>query len=262
MMTKEEFYQLFDAFFHEQKKPYKIKKEYKKPQKEKGFFYVRLNCNHNLSCCGNDGHSKRGLPSLTREKLFENANGAIMYHDHLYKSVLNVIFSFQDNNKDTMNTSQPKIKTKEEKLADYRKKLELGEEGENKALCHVHRIWNSENCDIEQVSKTKGDCVGYDICVKDKNNGRIIARIEVKSTDEDSDTPFFFTEHEKKQLDEKDIENNGEYFVFRIYALDTEKTSGFLTIIKRKELLDPKKYVFTPEPTNFRVSLLTNKIKR
>jgi hypothetical protein len=79
---------------------------------------------------------------------------------------------------------------------------------------------------VENVSKTRGDGIGYDIKSYDEKGNEIF--IEVKTTTESRRKPFnvSLVELERSKVD------SDKYFLYRIYNFNLKKLSGTIYIIK------------------------------
>lgn len=79
--------------------------------------------------------------------------------------------------------------------------------------------------DVEHVSKTKGDGLGYDILSFDIHGNE--KYIEVKTTTGSNETPFYIT---KTELD-CSVEEKDKFYLYRVYNFDQKLFTGDLYIL-------------------------------
>lgn len=111
--------------------------------------------------------------------------------------------------------------------------MHIGSKGE---LCILdyegRRVWKEEGTEylknVEHVSVTQGDGLGYDI-VSIENKKKIY--IEVKTTTGKADANLFFTGREFAAMDEF----GDMYYLYRIYEFDETSGNGKLNIYKGKQ---------------------------
>lgn len=94
---------------------------------------------------------------------------------------------------------------------------------------------------VEHISKIVGDSAGYDIKSYDESGSEI--HIEVKTTKNDINTPFYLTQNELTHCKE----NEDKYQLYRIYNFDETTKTGDMYIVKgdiTKEIeLEPCTYI-------------------
>jgi len=126
----------------------------------------------------------------------------------------------------------PKFKWKK---ADFDKKNKIkkiiGDKGELFIVEYEKNKLNKLGMDdladlVENVSKTQGDGIGYDIKSYDEKGNEIF--IEVKTTTESRKKPFnvSLVELERSKVD------SSKYFLYRVYNFNLKKLSGTIYIIK------------------------------
>jgi len=93
----------------------------------------------------------------------------------------------------------------------------------------------SSNSDkiVAHLSQLQGDGLGYDISSQNDKNGQI-RYIEVKTTKNGLDTPFYMSENERKFF--KLHESNDNAYIYRVYDFDKESSHGKLMEISAKKL--------------------------
>ena len=111
--------------------------------------------------------------------------------------------------------------------AVYEKNKRIGLKGEQWVLyfekMRLRKLGISH--DVEHSSVVKGDGWGYDI-LSVEDDGVTERYIEVKTTVENEETPFFFTEKEL-QFSQQHHEH---YYLYRVYDYDDETKSASIVI--------------------------------
>ena len=265
MITKTELYRRYDEFVRRVEKEKQI--ELKTPKQNNPFF-IRKNT-VSLDVFGPDG-AKRG--SLARDRLYKIATGKKIardkqghpFHAPYFYGLLDELkvdyppYGYREDNKLTytgaINISSNRKRKDEQRITQYVQDLEIGQVGEAIALKIVHEKWDKKHYTIKDVSEEKSPNGIYDIQVKEKKTGKIIAAIEVKSTTGRRDTDFFLTENEKKAWKHyKD-----KYYIYRIYELQlTSKPTYKYHVIDNEQL----RAAYHLSVKDYTVSRLENKQK-
>lgn len=92
---------------------------------------------------------------------------------------------------------------------------------------------------VIHLSEKQGDGFGYDICSINEKGESIF--IEVKTTKNSLETPFYMSKNEKSFFEEN-IYNNA--YVYRVYDFNEKTRHGKIKIISAKDLLE--NYFFDP----------------
>ncbi|GEM_PF-2415236 len=109
---------------------------------------------------------------------------------------------------------------------------------ELKKLCQLQKHEYLPN--VELVSQTKGDGLGYDIISSDEEGRKIY--IEVKSTTNQLQSPFIFTSNELSVM-----EQIGEdYYLYRIFNINLDENTGEIGIYKGESVIK-NNFDFQPE---------------
>ena len=271
MITQEEFNQLFDDYFNDPSKIY----SFKTITKKEANLHVKLNRNKNLSRCDEDDNTYKvagtvGSGSYTKKRLYEYATGRSKNkkkgkdQDSYVYAILDALGVHypplgypEDKNltyTDAINISSNRKRKDEQRITQYVQDLEIGQVGEAIALKIVHEKWDKKHYTIKDVSEEKSPSGIYDIQVKEKKTGKIIAAIEVKSTTGRRDTDFFLTENEKKAWEHY----KEKYFIYRIYELQlTSKPTYKYHVIDNEQL----RAAYHLSVKDYTVSRLENKQK-
>lgn len=122
----------------------------------------------------------------------------------------------------------------------------IGDAGEKYALKYetgrVQKFTKNPD-DLERiihVSAIQGDGAGFDILSIDENGKQVY--IEVKTTEYNSETPFYMSENEKNFFE---LHNGcNDTYIYRIYNFNESTLRGEIEIIKCEELLSD--YTFDP----------------
>ncbi|APS41304.1 hypothetical protein FOL01_0445 [Weissella jogaejeotgali] len=126
----------------------------------------------------------------------------------------------------------------------------LGQAGEEYAMRYeTGRVSKFAMNDLDRIihlSILQGDGAGFDILsLNDDGSSRYI---EVKTTRNNLDTPFYMTENERSFFDIHQQDDN--LFIYRIYNFDKDTNSGEIEVISAKELFER----FDFDATTYRVS--------
>lgn len=142
-----------------------------------------------------------------------------------------------------------------EALSQHRS--EIGRLGEEFVLRYeTNEVFEFAPSDLERVihlSEEQGDGAGFDIISIDENGNDKF--IEVKTTQNGVDTPFYMTENEREYFRINQNENN--LFVYRVYDFDKTLSipTGKIQVISAKELFTH--YSF--DPISYKVSIINKK---
>ena len=266
MITKTELYRRYDEFVRLVEKQEEIEL---KTAKEKNTFFVRKNTVNSLDAFT---ANRKKIGSLAKDRLFKLATGQKVkcdkngnpLHGSYFYGLLDELkvdyppYGYREDRKltytDAMHPSSNRHKADKKRVEDYEKQLKIGRTGEAIALKIVHEKWGKKHYTIKDVSEEKSPNGIYDIQVKEKKTGKIIAAIEVKSTTGRRDTDFFLTENEKKAWEHY----KEKYFIYRIYELQlTSKPTYKYHVIDNEQL----RAAYHLSVKDYTVSLLENKQK-
>ncbi|QSF13677.1 MrcB family domain-containing protein [Mycoplasma sp. Mirounga ES2805-ORL] len=161
----------------------------------------------------------RSWESLTRNFASEE--------EDFEEDVVELEIRSQKSIKSVNNLKRVVAKTKEQKLDEYKRKIELGEQGEEWLIEYLKRegVYTGSEYKIEHTSKYEGDGTGYDIKILHK--GIPYKYIEVKTTNEDLNTPFYMSKNEV----EFSKNNSDKYCLYRIYNFINNNTNDKPKII-------------------------------
>lgn len=113
----------------------------------------------------------------------------------------------------------------------------LGQAGEEFALRYetsrVLKFAMDDTNRIIHLSLSQGDGAGFDIL--SLNNDGSVRYIEVKTTKNNLDTPFYMTQNERLFFELH--EDKDDLYIYRVYNFDPENNQGSVEIISAKDLL-------------------------
>lgn len=146
---------------------------------------------------------------------------------------------------------QPRLVTsKRDYAAQTNQDLEVGRLGEKQVVAYEQAQladFPELQQKVTQVSDTVGDGLGYDVLSFDRQGRE--KHIEVKTTTQDENTPFFMSANERQYA-----EHHAEtYELFRVFNFDAQRLTGHFYILKGS-LEDHCDF----KPTNYQVTVNKN----
>jgi len=170
------------------------------------------------------------------DKEFDDKSLNILTQDVIYASVIHLGNNFYNSKQKRANERlilvHKNIKSitdkmhRKSKFVDYieneKVNKEIGEEGEILVLQYEQEKLKSLGINKQPIhkSKTEGDGLGYDILSYDENGNEIF--IEVKTTTDKYQTPFYVTQNELKFSQE----HGSNYFLYRLFEFDKKKETA------------------------------------
>lgn len=102
---------------------------------------------------------------------------------------------------------------------------------------------------IIHLSEEQGDGAGFDIISLDYNGSD--KYIEVKTTENGADTPFYMTENERLYFEINKDEDN--LFIYRVFNFDRKTCEGKILVIPARELFSQ----YSVNPISYKISKLS-----
>lgn len=161
----------------------------------------------------------------------------------------------QVNRADIIRKNQP-LRPSSVKVNRYElnsRRIQVGEAGEEIVVTYEKQKLEGLKLDklalqVDRVSISQGDGLGYDIISFDENGSQIY--IEVKTTTKNEYEPIFFTPNELQVMNEL----KEKYYVYRIYDLSFDSEKFELNIYKGEEIPN----IFKLEASQFKARLKTD----